>query len=116
MGGDVVSPAVEAASTEPNEFMNLAESVFNTVRANGFSFYEEVDELVQEEPIEALDAERAGQLAAIGIVKGQPFAPDDRTRPIPEQAARIGAAMARVIAFAPRQGWPRIGRRDWWAH
>ena len=63
-----------------NEFINLADSVFNTVHANDFSFYEEVDELVQEEPVEALDAERAGQLAAIGIVKGQPFAPDDRMR------------------------------------
>ena len=46
---------------------------------------EEVDELVQEEPVEALDAERAGQLAAIGIVKGQPFAPDDRMRGDPRR-------------------------------
>ena len=45
-------------------------AAFNTVHANDFSFYEEVDELVQEEPVESLDAERAGQLAAIGIVKG----------------------------------------------
>jgi hypothetical protein len=58
--------------------------------------------LVQEEPVQALDAERAGQLASIGIVKGQPFAPDDRMRAILEQAAQIGAGMARVIAFAPR--------------
>jgi hypothetical protein len=97
-----IYPLTAAASPEPNEFINLADSVFNTVHANDFSFYEEVDKLVQEEPIEALDAERAGQLAAIGIVKGQPFAPDDRMRAILEQAARIGAAMARVIAYAPR--------------
>ena len=75
---------------------------FNTVHANDFSFYEEVNELVQEEPVEALDAERAGQLAAIGIVKGQPFAPDDRMRGILDQAATIGAGMARALAYAPR--------------
>src|ERR1700749_3941625 len=86
-----IYPLTEAGRPEPNEFINIAEAVFNTVHANDFSFYEEVDELVQEEPAEALDAERAGQLAAIGIVKGQPFAPGDRTRTILEQAARIGA-------------------------
>jgi hypothetical protein len=97
-----IYPLTDAGSPEPNQFINLAEFVFNTVHANDFSFYEEVDELVQEEPIEALDPERAGQLAAIGIVKGQPFAPDDRMRAILEQAAQIGAGTARVIAYAPR--------------
>ena len=83
-------------------FINIAELAFNTIHANDFSFYEELDELVQEEPVEALDAERAGQLAAIGIVKGRPFAPDDRMRAILEDAARIGGGMARAIAYAPR--------------
>jgi hypothetical protein len=83
-------------------FLNMAELAFNTVHANDFSFYEELDELVQEEPIEALDTERAGQLAAIGIVKGQPFAPDDRMRAILESAARIGAGMSRALTYAPR--------------
>ena len=74
-----IYPLAEAGAPGENVFINLAELVFNTVHANDFSFFEEIDELVQEEPIEALDAERAGQLAAIGIVKGEPFAPDDRT-------------------------------------
>ncbi|MFZ0378667.1 MAG: DUF1214 domain-containing protein [Solirubrobacteraceae bacterium] len=69
---------------------------------NDFTFFEEVNELVQEEPVDALDAERAGQLAAIGIANGQPFAPDERMRSILEQAARIGAGMARATAYAPR--------------
>jgi len=57
---------------------------------------------LQEEPVEALDVERAGQLAAVGIVKGRPFAPDDRMRAILENAARIGGGMSRAIAYAPR--------------
>ncbi|HEY1775483.1 MAG TPA: DUF1254 domain-containing protein [Solirubrobacteraceae bacterium] len=97
-----IYPLSEGASPKPNEFINVAEVVFNTVHANDFSFYEEVNEIVQEEPVEALDAERAGQLASIGIVNGQTFAPDDRMRTILEQAAQIGAGMARVIAYAPR--------------
>jgi hypothetical protein len=97
-----VYPLSEADGPTENEFINIAERVFNTVHANDFTFYEELDELVQEEPVEALDAERAGQLAAIGIVKGKPFAPDERMRGILEQAAQIGAGMARTIAYSPR--------------
>ena len=97
-----IYPLAEAGSPDETTFVNIAGSVFNTVHSNDFSFYEEVDELVQEEPVEALDAERAGQLAAIGIVKGQPFAPDDRMRAILENAATIGGGMARAVAYAPR--------------
>jgi hypothetical protein len=97
-----IYPLAEADSPAENVFINIADAVFNTIHANDFSFYEEVDELVQEEPVEALDAERAGQLAAIGIVKGQPFAPDDRMRAILDNAARIGGGMARAIAYTPR--------------
>ena len=97
-----IYPLSEAANPEPNEFINVAELSFNTIHANDFSFYEEVAQLVQEEPIEALDAERAGQLASIGITHGAPFAPDARLRAILEKAAPIAAGLARVIAYQPR--------------
>ena len=47
-----IYPLAEAKNPQPNEFINIAEVVFNTVHANDFSFYEEVDELVQEEPVD----------------------------------------------------------------
>jgi hypothetical protein len=97
-----IYPLTEAEAPQDNEFVNVADQVFNTVHSNDFSFYEEVDELLQEEPIDALDAERAGQLAAIGLVAGQPFAPDERMRRILGQAAEIGAGIARTIAYEPR--------------
>ena len=97
-----IYPLAEVAAPQDNEFINLADQVFNTVHSNDFSFFEEVAELVQEEPIEALDAERAGQLAAIGIVAGQPFAPDERLRGILSRAAEIGAGIARTVAYEPR--------------
>lgn len=97
-----IYPLAEADSPRPNEFINLAEVRLNTIHANDFSFFEEVAQLVQEEPVEALDAERAGQLAAIGIEHGKPFEPDARLRSILEKAAPIGAGIARVLAYAPR--------------
>ena len=38
-------------------------------------------------------------LAAIGIVKGQPFTPDAHTRQILNNAAKTGYEMSRVIGF-----------------
>ena len=97
-----IYPLTEVGAPPDNEFINLADAVMNTVHGNDFSFFEEVAELLQEEPVEALDAERAGQLAAIGLVSGQPFTPDDRMRTILTEAAKIGAGMARTIAYAPK--------------
>ena len=61
--------------------------VMKTVPPNDASYNEMLNALVQEEPAEALDPELAGQFAAIGIVKGMPFEPDDHTRHVLEQAA-----------------------------
>jgi hypothetical protein len=97
-----VYPLAEAADPAPNEFINLAEKTFNSIHANDYTFYEEVAQLVREEPVEALDAERAGQLAAIGITHDAPFEPDARLKAILENAAPIAAGIARVITYQPR--------------
>ena len=69
---------------------------------NDLSFYEQLNAIVQEEPIESLDPERRGILASIGIVKGQAFEPDARMKKILEEAAAIGNATARAIVWQPR--------------
>lgn len=97
-----VYPLADADDPPAMQFVNVADLAFNTVHANDFSFFEEVNELVQEEPVEALDPERAGQLRAIGIVHGEPFEPDDRLRAILTEAARLGAAISRALVYAPR--------------
>lgn len=97
-----VYPLADADDPPAMEFPNIAAFQFNTVHANDFSFFEEVDQLIQEEPTTALDPERAGQLAGIGIVHGKPFAPDDARRAALEKAARAGAAISRALVYAPR--------------
>lgn len=97
-----IYPLSQGSAPNDNEFVNLAEETVNAVHSNDFSFFEELDELVQDEPTEALDVERAGQLAAVGLAHGQPFAPDDRMRAILSRAAEIGAGLARIIAYEPR--------------
>ena len=83
-------------------FVECSGMSFNTVPPNDFTYWEMVNGLVQQEPAGAGDPEILGQLAAVGIVKGQPFKPDARMRKILEDAAAVGNATARTISFAPR--------------
>ena len=93
-----------AQSPEPplTQFVEARSFVVNTVPASDFTYFEQINDLVQQEPAEALDPELMGQMAAIGIVKGKPFAPDERMRKILTDAAAIGAATARTVTFHPR--------------
>ena len=76
--------------------------VMNTVPPNDFSYFELLNQAVQDEPATALDPELMGPIAAIGIVKGKPFAPDERMRKILTEAAAVGNATSRSLFMAPR--------------
>ena len=84
------------------EFVSFSGKTFNTIHANDVAFYDELDALIQREPIGVIDPETRGLLASIGIEKGKPFAPDDRMRAILTDAAAVGNATARSIVFRPR--------------
>ena len=87
----------------PNlEVVSGTGKVFNTIHANDSSFYSEVNDVIQREPLDFLDEELRGDLASIGIIKGQPFEPDDRMKAILKDAAAIGNATARTLAFRSR--------------
>ena len=83
-------------------FVNLSGLKMNTIHANDFSFYEEINAVIQKEAPDALPAELVGTLAAIGIKKGQPFKPDARMKAILTDAVAVGNATARSIVFAQR--------------
>ena len=68
-------PLSAAAKPPPTKFVNFSGMQINTVHANDFTFYEELNEVVQHEPDDFLESEVVGILASIGIKKGKPFAP-----------------------------------------
>ena len=108
-------PLSQKDNPPPMEFINGSEKEINTVLPNDYSFYENLNAVVQEEPADLLGPEIKGQLAAIGIVKGQPFNPDARMKKILTDAAAIGNAAARAISFAPRNaGLYTYGKNSGW--
>lgn len=97
-----IYPLAQAANPPETKFVNVSGKEFNTIHAMDVSFFDEVNEVVQEEPNDAIDPETLGLLASIGIEKGKPFAPDDRMRKILTEAAAVGSATARALAYRPR--------------
>src|SRR6202046_3868434 len=97
-----IYPLAQAKNPPETKFINASGVEFNTVHSNDFSYFEELNEVVQEEPSEALDPERLGLLASIGIEKGKPFAPDARMKKILTDAVAVGNVTARALAFRPR--------------
>jgi len=97
-----IYPLSVAANPPAPSFVNLSGVQFNTIHANTFHFYEEVNAVFQHEPADAFDPEIVGLFAAIGIKKGKPFAPDDRMKSILVDAVAVGNATARAILFASR--------------
>ncbi|MGA8194309.1 MAG: DUF1214 domain-containing protein [Acetobacteraceae bacterium] len=61
-----------------------------------------LNEIVQQEPATSLGAELAGSLAAIGIIKGKPFAPDARMKKILTEAVATANATSRTLFLSPR--------------
>ena len=79
------------------KFIDASGKAFNTIPPNDASFYEMINANVQNEPAGSYDIELAGQLAAIGIVKGKPFKPDARMQKILADAAAFGNATGRAL-------------------
>jgi hypothetical protein len=86
----------------PTVFHEGSHKVMNTIPPNDFSYYEMLNDVVQQEPATALDPELMGPLAAIGIIKGKPFAPDARMKKILTDALAVANATSRSLLMNPR--------------
>jgi hypothetical protein len=97
-----IYPLDRPADRDRMEFVNASGMYFNTIHANDITFFDEVQEVVDQEPASAFSPELLGLLAATGIEKGAPFAPDGSTRATMIEAAAVGNATARALSFRRR--------------
>jgi hypothetical protein len=112
--GVKVYPLAHADDPPDMEFISSAGKLFNTIHANNAEFYAELAPVIHREPIDLIDPETRGLLAAIGIHKDKPFAPDARMQQILVQAAEVANATARAMYFRWRDDEPKIySDRQW---
>jgi len=97
-----IYPLAQSGNPTPAKLVNASGVPANFVMPTDYSFWELLNKVIQEEPPEGSDPTTLGLFASIGIEKGKPFAPDDRMKEILTDAANIGAATARTLAYSAR--------------
>jgi hypothetical protein len=94
-----IYPRTQTSSPPPMEFINGSGKNIDTVFPDNFRFFELLAMLVDEESRDTFGPLERFQMQSIGIEKGRRFHPDDRTKALLSEAARIGGAMARVNTY-----------------
>jgi len=84
------------------KWVSASGKAFNTIHPNNSEFYHHLDEIIQYEPLEMLDAETRGLFASIGIEKGEEFVPDERMQKILADGVALGNAASRSVVWYPR--------------
>jgi hypothetical protein len=97
-----IYPLAAAEDPPAMEFVEMSGAPLAAVFASDASFFQQVADVVRDEPLDAVDPETRGLLASIGIRKDAPFAPDARMQAILTEAAAVGNATARALAFSTR--------------
>jgi len=87
------------AKARPMQFPDASGVPVDMLPLRDGAAFDRLKQLVDSEGPHLDDPDARGLLAAIGIVKGQPFAPDAHTLEILDLAARTGYRMSRVIGF-----------------
>ena len=99
-----IYPLGGQATARPMQFPDASGVPANMLPASDGGAFDQLKRLFDSEGPGLADPDSRGLLAAIGIVRGQPFEPDARTRAILDRAARTGYKMSRVIGFEPVVG------------
>ena len=101
----------------PVRYVEGSGLAFNTVPPNDHTYFDVLNDLVQQERPGALPPEALGSLAALGIVHGKPFAPEQRMQRILADAAAVATATGRTLNFRSRgedeQDWAYYPGSSW---
>ncbi len=94
-----IYPLNGKAGAKPMKFPDASGVPVNMLPISDDTAFDQLKLLVDREGDNLAGPDWLGMLAAIGIVKGKPFAPDAHTREILDRAARTGYKTSRVIGF-----------------
>lgn len=73
-------PLSEAGNPRPTKFFDMFEKPVNTLPVYDMTFFEDLNTVIQREPVLERDKAMMNLLASLGIETGKPFEPDDETQ------------------------------------
>lgn len=80
----------------PMPVRHAGDKTWSQMPPRGMAYWESLNEFIQRDPVMERDRLILAQLRFLGIEKGKPFKPDTRQKPILEEAAIVGEAMAKA--------------------
>jgi len=107
----------EATDPPQMKFISMSGKEGNMLTNEGFEYFKSLARYINENPPRSQDMAMLGILETLGIAHGRPFEPDKRMRTILTEAAEVGRAMAKTLAWQPRipkevlYAYP--GKRQW---
>lgn len=107
----------EAKNPPPTRFISLTGKEADMLTNEGFTYFESLARYINENPPRPQDMAMLGMLETLGIAHGRPFKPDERMQSILTEAAEVGRAMAKTLAWKPRVPKDTVyaypGKRNW---
>ncbi|WP_452101155.1 DUF1254 domain-containing protein [Bradyrhizobium monzae] len=94
-----IYPLNGEASAKPMKFPDASGVPVNMLPISDGGAFDQLKLLVDREGDSLAGPDWLGMLAAIGIVKGQPFTPDAQAREVLDRAAKTAYKMSRVLGF-----------------
>jgi hypothetical protein len=83
-----IYPLGEQANAKPMQYPDASGVPANMLPARDATAFDQLKSIIDTEGSNLADPDWLGMLAALGIVKGQPFNPDAAPRAIPDKAAK----------------------------
>jgi hypothetical protein len=111
-----ISPLAQNTRAPATRHLDVSGTPFDTIHPTDIRYFEDLAEMLDYEPADAINAEESAMLRQIGIEKGKPFKPDARLRAILDEAAKAGSYMAVAICYAPRDEYRRYSDRQWFGN
>ena len=108
-----VYPWAERDQPPEMNYVDASGKPFDTIHPTDARYFDDLAAMIDYEHDDAVDPEVAASLTQIGIIKGSPFAPDERMRAIFDEAARVGSVMAFALCNSPRDDYLRYPDRQW---
>lgn len=107
----------DAKKPPETKFVMLSGKKVDFLTNEGFAYFETLARYINENPPRPQDMAMLGMLETLGIAHGKAFKPDARMKRILTDAAVVGRAMAKTIAYQPRMPQNQLyaypGKRHW---
>jgi hypothetical protein len=97
----LIYPLGKRESAKPMQFPDASAVSANMLYPPDGTAFDMLARFIEHEYVDEADMEMRGMAAAIGIVKGEPFAPDAHARELLNKAALTATRMGHVALYAP---------------